>query len=135
MNKIITILLLLGISISKAQNVKGKVIDHYGHPIENAYILNTSTQSHSHTNEFGTFTIEKTPTNTILKISALGFKKTEFTVTNDTISIPLEEDSFQLSEVVIQQTLSAMNVITKIDLETSPVNSTQEILRDRKSVV
>lgn len=128
-NKILVLLLVLGIYVSNAQNTKGKIIDTYGHPIQNAYILNTATQSHAHTNEQGIFSIEKTSTNTILRISALGFKRTEFTVNDSTILITLKEDSFQLSEVVIQPTLSAMNVITKIDLETSPVNSTQEILR------
>jgi outer membrane receptor for Fe3+-dicitrate len=34
-----------------------------------------------------------------------------------------------LDEIVIQQQLSALNVISKIDLETTPVNSSQEILR------
>lgn len=114
---------------SHAQSVNGKITDVYGHPIENAYILNTTSESHAHTNELGVFHIEKTTAENVLKISALGFKKTLFTVTNDAVLITLEEDSFQLSEVVIQPKLSAMNVITKIDLKTSPVNSTQEILR------
>ena len=114
---------------SHAQSVNGKIADVYGHPIENAYILNTTSESHAHTNELGVFHIEKTTAENVLKISALGFKKTLFTVTNDAVLITLEEDSFQLSEVVIQPKLSAMNVISKIDLKTSPVNSTQEILR------
>lgn len=129
MNKVLVFILLVGSFISNAQNIKGKIIDSYGHPIENAYILNTTTNNHAHTNELGFFSIEKPTTNTVLKISALGFKKTEFTVTDSPILITLEAAIFQLSEVVIQPTLSAMNVITKIDLETSPVNSTQEILR------
>ncbi|MGQ7944247.1 hypothetical protein [Flavobacterium sp. WC2509] len=50
---------LLGLC-SHAQNVKGKIIDVFGHPIENAYVLNTTTESHAHTNELGVFNIEKT---------------------------------------------------------------------------
>ncbi|MFL9831109.1 TonB-dependent receptor plug domain-containing protein [Flavobacterium sp. ST-87] len=129
MNKILALLLILTNCICNAQNIKGKIIDHYGHPIENAYILNTITNNHAHSNELGIFSMDKTTTNTLLRISALGFKKTEFTVSDSVILITLEPATFQLSEVVIQPTLSAMNVITKIDLETSPVNSTQEILR------
>ncbi|MGM8361674.1 TonB-dependent receptor [Flavobacterium sp. ARAG 55.4] len=129
MNKILALLLILTNCICNAQNIKGKIIDHYGHPIENAYILNTITNNHAHSNELGIFCMDKTTTNTLLRISALGFKKTEFTVSDSVILITLEPATFQLSEVVIQPTLSAMNVITQIDLETSPVNSTQEILR------
>ena len=133
MNKIkktLLLILILTSCISNAQNtIKGKIIDSYGHPVENAYILNTTNNNHAHTNELGVFSIEKPITNTVLKISALGYKKTAFTVTDSAILITLEATIFQLSEVVIQPTLSAMNVITKIDLETSPVNSTQEILR------
>ena len=41
----------------------------------------------------------------------------------------MDDDIFRLNEIVIQPKLSAMNVISKIDLETTPVNSSQEILR------
>ncbi|MBF4472602.1 TonB-dependent receptor [Flavobacterium sp. HJJ] len=129
MKKTLLILIAFIGLYSHAQTVNGKIIDAFGHPIENAYVLNTTTESHAHTNELGVFSIEKTTAENILKISALGYKKTTYTITNDTVLITLEADSFQLSEVIIQPKLSAMNVITKIDLETSPVNSTQEILR------
>nr|WP_315202668.1 TonB-dependent receptor plug domain-containing protein [uncultured Flavobacterium sp.] len=125
---LIVLIALIGL-YSHAQTVNGKIIDVFGHPIENAYVLNTTTESHAHTNELGVFNIEKTNPENILKISALGYKKTVFAITDGAILITLEEDSFQLSEVIIQPKLSAMNVISKIDLKTSPVNSTQEILR------
>lgn len=124
----IIVLVFIGL-YSHAQITNGKIVDVSGHPIENAYVLNTTTQSHAHTNELGVFNIEKTTPNNILNISALGYKKAFFTVVDDLTLISLEEDSFQLSEVVIQPKLSAMNVVSKIDLKTSPVNSTQEILR------
>jgi hypothetical protein len=38
----------------------------------------------------------------------------------------LEEDIFRLDEIVIQQQLSALNVISKIDLETT-VNSSRNL--------
>lgn len=129
MKQNLLVLLALISLYSNAQTANGKIIDVYGHPIENAYVLNTTTESHAHTNELGVFNIEKTTAENVLKISALGYKKTVFTITDKTILVTLDEDSFQLSEVIIQPKLSAMNVISKIDLKTSPVNSTQEILR------
>lgn len=129
MKKFLLALIAITGLYSHAQTINGKITDLFGNPIENAYVFNTTTESHSHTNELGVFSIEKTAIGNVLKISALGYKKTSYTVTNEAILIMLEEDSFQLSEVVIQPKLSAMNVISKIDLETTPVNSSQEILR------
>ncbi len=114
---------------SYSQIQKGKVVDMDGNPIENAYLINTNTETHAHTDEFGMFSIDKTGLENVLKVTALGYKKTSFTVTSSEVVISLEDDSFRLNEVVIQAKLSAMNVISKIDLQTTPVNSSQEILR------
>ena len=114
---------------SYSQINKGTVKDSIGSPIENAYIINTTTQSHAHSNEFGNFSIDKTNNGDVLIISALGYKKRSFTVSSDNFEIVMKDDIFKLENIVIQSKLSAMNVISKIDLQTSPVNSSQEILR------
>jgi outer membrane cobalamin receptor len=112
-----------------SQVQKGFVKDSIGNPIENAYILNTSSQSHAHSNEVGSFSIDKTTIGDVLLISALGYKKQSFTVSKNDFEIVLQEDIYRLEQVVISSKLSAMSVISKIDLQTSPVNSSQEILR------
>lgn len=117
------------VTTSYSQINKGTVIDSIGNPIENAYVLNTITMSHAHTNEFGFYTIDKTNINDPLLISALGFKKQTFKVTEAESKIVLAEDIYKLDLVIIQPKISAMNVISKIDLQTNPVNSSQEILR------
>lgn len=127
-NIILVLIILLGVS-TYAQIQKGKVLDKDGSPVENAYLINTSSESHAHTNEFGFFSIDKTNIGDILKITALGYKKTNYTIVSSDDTIIIEDDIFRLNEIVIQPKLSAMNVISKIDLETTPVNSSQEILR------
>jgi hypothetical protein len=129
MKNIFVILIAFFGMVSYSQIQKGKVVDMDGNPIENAYLINASTETHSHTDEFGMFSIDKTGLKDVLKVTALGYKKTSFTVTSSEVVISLEGDSFRLNEVVIQAKLSAMNVISKIDLQTTPVNSSQEILR------
>ena len=114
---------------SYSQLYKGTVRDSIGNPIENAYVVNTVTKTHAHTNEFGVFQIDKTSKNDELLLSALGYKKLIFIVSESDSSIIMEEDIYKLEQVVIQPKLSAMNVISKIDLSTNPVNSSQEILR------
>jgi len=114
---------------SYGQITKGVVVDEFGNTIENAYIVNSNTDSHAHTNELGMFSVDKSQVGNVLKVSALGYKKLNFTINSSEVSIVLEGDIFRLDEIVIQQQLSALNVISKIDLETTPVNSSQEILR------
>jgi outer membrane cobalamin receptor len=127
-NIILVLIILFGMS-TYAQIQKGKVLDSDGNPVENAYLVNTNSESHAHTNEFGLFSLDKTVLGDIIKITALGYKKSNFTIVSSDDIIILEDDIFRLNEIVIQPKLSAMNVISKIDLETTPVNSSQEILR------
>jgi hypothetical protein len=129
MKNIFVILIIFFGMASYSQIQKGKVVDVDGNPIENAYLINSSTETHAHTDEFGMFSIDKTSLESVLKVTALGYKKTNFTITSSEVVISLEGDSFRLNEVVIQAKLSAMNVISKIDLQITPVNSSQEILR------
>ena len=125
---ILVMITIFGLS-SYGQIQKGKVLDSDGNPVENAYLVNTNSESHAHTNEFGLFSLDKTVLGDIIKITALGYKKSNFTIVSSDDIIILEDDIFRLNEIVIQPKLSAMNVISKIDLQTTPVNSSQEILR------
>ncbi|MEM8521884.1 TonB-dependent receptor [Flavobacterium sp. PL12] len=125
---ILIIMTLLGFS-AYSQIQKGKVLDSDGNPVENAYLVNTNSESHAHTNEFGAFSLDKTVEGNIIKVTALGYKKSNFTMMASDNIIVMEDDIFRLNEIVIQPKLSAMNVISKIDLQTTPVNSSQEILR------
>ncbi len=114
---------------SYGQIQKGIVKDAFGTAIENAYIININSQSHAHSNEFGSFNIDKTNLGDVFEISSLGFKKANFTVNSNDLIFILESNVYSLDQVLIQPKLNAMNVISKIDLLTAPVNSSQEILR------
>ncbi len=129
MKLLFTLPLLFVSFIINAQSINGIVKDSIGNAIESVYIFNSNSQSHAHTDEFGKFSIEKTNLTNVLYVSALGYKKTSFTVNSDSIIITLNSDAFKLDEVVISSKINAINVISKIDLQTRPVNSSQEILR------
>lgn len=108
---------------------KGTVKNAFGSAIENAYIVNKISQSHAHTDEFGNFSIDKSKPENVIEISLLGYKKASFSLKNDDAVFVLEADVYSLEQVIIQPKLNAMNAISKIDLLTAPVNSSQEILR------
>lgn len=111
-----------------SQIQKGTVTDGTGSPIENAYLFNSTSQTHAHTNELGNYSIDKTNNGDVLTVTVLGYKK-KILIQNNEYTIVLEEATYMLDQVTIQPKLNAMNVITKIDLQTTPVNSSQEILR------
>lgn len=120
---------ILFINEAQSQVQRGTVTDATGSAIENAYILNDNSKAHAHTNELGIFSIDKTNNGDVLTVTALGYKKREYVVQNNDYTIVLEETTYMLDQVIIQPKLNAMNVISKIDLQTTPVNSSQEILR------
>ena len=107
----------------------GTVRDAYGNGVENAYIINKNSQSHAHSNEFGSFSIDKSKIDDVIEIASLGYKKTSFILKSDDAVFVLENDIYSLEQVVIQPKLNPMTAISKIDLLAAPVNSSQEILR------
>ena len=116
-----------------AQNVKGVVSNENGQPIEHVYVYNTNSSSHAHTLSNGTFILENNSIGDTLNIGLLGFEKAIVVVTNEHLKkglkITLKAKSILLDELVITEQVNALNSVAKVDLETSPVNSSQEVLR------
>ena len=114
-------------------DIKGLVLDDSGQPLENAYIYNTNSTSHAHTLANGSFVLENNKLGDTLNIGLLGFEKAIITVTNDHLSsgleVSLKAKAILLDELIITEQVSALNSVAKIDLETNPVNSSQEVLR------
>ena len=127
------ILFILMVNAMYSQQIKGVVVNSYKQPLEGAYVYNLNSKSHAHTAESGVFNLENTRVNDTLKIGLLGFKTKKIVVTdsnfNETLDIVLEEKSFQLDELVLTETLNTVSTISRMDLNTTPVNSSQEILR------
>lgn len=131
MKYFILFIALISPIIVNSQNLKGRVVDSFGNPISDVYVYNQNALSHTHTNEFGEFILNEVSRNDVLKFSKLGFKSFQFVVVsaNEKVEIILEEDVFRLSEVVLSPSIDINSNISKIDLNTNPVNSSQEILR------
>ena len=129
MKNLFYIILFLLSNIVFSQQKEGVVLDTLGNTIENAYVYNENTKSHAHTNENGQFILDKTSENDVLTITALGFKKKTQLVNGSEKTILLTSSSFNIEEIVISKKNNAISQIMKLDLQNSPVNSSQEILR------
>lgn len=129
MKKLFQTIVLLLSTIAFSQQKEGVVTDTLGNTIENAYVYNETTKSHAHTNENGEFILDKTSDNDVLTITALGFKKKTQLVNGSEKTIILTSSSFNIEEIVISKKNNAISQIMKLDLQNTPVNSSQEILR------
>ncbi|MCX7550127.1 TonB-dependent receptor [Xanthomarina sp. F2636L] len=133
MKQVSTILFLLIFCNLTAQNVKGVVTDQNQQPLEDVYVYNTNSSTHAHTIADGSFVIENNHVGDSLTIGLLGYKKMFVVLDeshfNNGISMTLKSKTILLDELVITEQIDALNSISKIDLETNPVNSSQEILR------
>jgi len=127
----LTLSFFLTNSLIFGQTIKGKVVDEYKHPIQEANILNKNTDHHTHSNELGEFTLENCSIGDILQISFLGYQTELITIKDlkSPLAIILNEKTISLEEVVISPKIDALHIITDIDIQTNPVNSSQDIMR------
>ncbi|QTE23419.1 TonB-dependent receptor [Polaribacter cellanae] len=115
-----------------SQQLKGRVLDAFNEPIENAYVYNSNSNSHTHTDLNGRFVLDNTTIGNTIQIGILGYQKKEITLTKESFtnfSIQLQTKVFQLEEMVLRKEINALQTIAKVDLSVNPVNSSQEILR------
>lgn len=118
------------ISQITAQALKGKIISQQNIPITEAHILNKTNNHHTHSNGKGAFLLHHISVGDTLVISHINYKTKEVVVKNfNPITITLKESTVSLEEVVITNKLNALNVISAIDINTNPVNSSQDILQ------
>lgn len=134
MKNIFTLLFIFSFIFNAlAQELKGVVLNTFNEPLENAYIINKAINTHTHTNQNGSFTLEKTSVHNTIQVSILGFETKTILVTEshlkNGISIVLETKVFQLEELVLRKEINALQTLTNIDLQVNPVNNSQEILR------
>ncbi|MCB0382893.1 MAG: TonB-dependent receptor plug domain-containing protein [Psychroserpens sp.] len=115
-----------------SQELRGKIVNDLNQPLEAAYIYNLSSESHTHSSEDGVFILTNTKVGDSIKIGLLGYQSQQLVLDDSHFKmmlVVLNEKSYQLDELVITEELNAMSTISRLDLKTSPVNSSQEILR------
>lgn len=116
-----------------AQQIKGVILNQSNQPLEAAYIYNLNSKTHAHSSENGVFLLEGNTVGDSLRIGLLGYKNKTIALKDDSFNakviVVLEEKSFQLDELVITESLNPISTIARLDINTNPVNSSQDILR------
>jgi len=126
---VVFFLILIRANVS-AQSVKGKVINIHNKPIIGAHLL-VSEKSHAHSDDKGNFIIEGVSLGDSIKISHIGYEVKYLVINSFTspVIINLDDKIICLEEIVIAPQINALNQITDIDIQTRPVSSAQDILR------
>ncbi|NVK65168.1 MAG: carboxypeptidase-like regulatory domain-containing protein [Flavobacteriales bacterium] len=127
----LNVLFLLTNSFIFGQTITGKIVDEYNQPIQEANILNTNTDDHIHSNELGEFTLENCSVGDTLQISFIGYQTVLVAIKDpkSQLVIILNEKVISLDEIVISPKIDALHIIADIDIQTNPVNSSQDIMR------
>jgi outer membrane cobalamin receptor len=114
-----------------AQSLSGIIVDAYQVPIPEAQIYNQNIQKHTHSDEYGKFVLENVTVGDSLRISHIGYQTTYITVNSilETLKISLKKKAISLNEVIIAPKLDALHLMSDINIQVNPVNSSQEILQ------
>lgn len=129
--KFLTLILVL-INVSTfAQILKGVVIDENRNPIQSVSIFNKTNGQHTHTDEQGNFVFENIAIGDTLEFFHASYQSKVVVISDlkASLVVLLNTKTIKLQEVVISPDINALHVITDIDIQTSPVNSSQEVLR------
>lgn len=118
-------------TIVNAQALKGRVLDRASSPIIGAYIIHIASEHHAHTNESGYFVLPGVKDGDSLQVSHIGYEPQIIVVSNLSreVTVRMDETAIELGEVVFSQEVNPVNTLSRIDLKTNPVNTSQDILR------
>ena len=130
MNNFYLFAFLLFFSLSSfSQDFKGKIVTNDSIPIKGVYLRNVNNGNHTHTDELGSFMLKNNQPGDSIKISHVGFKSIVVPFNPDGARITLLTSAFQLNEVVVSEGINHLSSVSAVDLQTNPVNSSQELLR------
>jgi len=116
-----------------SQAVQIRVTDEKNKPLESAYVTSKSTGRHWHSNPLGEYDLQGISFPDTLMISHIGYSQVLVPVdgkSSGVMQVKLSEKKFDLGEVLIKGNIKSLNVVTEVDLNVTPVNSAQEMLRN-----
>lgn len=129
MKQVLSFLLILCSASAFAQGIRGSILSHDRKPLANATIYHLSTGAHEHSNENGFFFLRGAKKGDSLRITHVSCAPLTIIINQDTLRVLLQPAAFQLENVTITAAVRNLNIISDIDLQTNPVNSSQELLR------
>ncbi|WP_298553768.1 TonB-dependent receptor plug domain-containing protein [uncultured Algibacter sp.] len=133
-NTITLFIFLFGIGIINAHELSGTVIsEENGKPLQGVGVYNKNTGAYTYTNVSGYFELDDISVGDVVYFYQLGYKNEELVINeshlDSTVDIYLVISSASLDQVLIVSKVNTLSTILNLDLKTSPVKSSQEVLR------
>lgn len=131
-------------SFAQDRKVTGKVTDANADGIPGVSVAVKGTNTGATTDANGAFTVTVKSGNAVLNISAVGYKtKTVSVGSQSSISVSLDEDVSQLSEVIVtgysvtnkKESTAAASIVKAADLQIAPTGNVEQMLQGRVSGV
>ena len=113
------------------QTLRGTVTDSNNLPIEEANIINLANGKHTHSNEKGFFVLGQVEPGDSVQISHLSFE-TQLVIFDPgqaNVNTALIPKSISLDEIIVSPSSNGLNLISSIDIRTSTINSSQDLLK------
>lgn len=113
------------------QSLSGTIVDEFNQPIRQVNVFNQTNEQHTHSDDQGRFEFETISVGDTLYFSHISYEGKSLVVTSldAEVTINLKTRLMDLEEVVIQPTVNNLRLITDLDLEITPLNSAQDLLR------
>ena len=116
-----------------AHELTGTVTTENKVALEGVGVFNKTTGGYTYTNVSGYFELDDISEGDLIQFYSLGFKKQTLTITEDqlngTVNITMVESAVALDQVVLVSKVNALSQFVNVDVQNSPVKSSQEILR------
>ena len=117
-----------------AHELKGTVVsDDSNKPLQGVGVYNKTTGSYKYTNVSGYFELDDISVNDTIYFYQLGYENQELVIVekhlDSEMDIALKISSASLDQVLIVSKVNVLSNFVNVDLKTSPVKSSQEILR------
>ncbi|MBD1365071.1 TonB-dependent receptor plug domain-containing protein [Mucilaginibacter sp. ZT4R22] len=125
-------LVFLGLLIlqkASAQNLSGKITGERALPLQGVYLFNLRTGNHAHTDESGLYLLKNNKPGDSIKVSHVGYQAIIIAYKQSTLNMQLATSLFQLNEVIVSEGINHLSSVSAVDVQTNPVNSSQELLR------
>ncbi|KPM46700.1 TonB-dependent receptor [Jiulongibacter sediminis] len=129
MKTILIILITLTGQLAWSQNFSGKVTDEQGQPLPGVTVQNLQTGAYSHTDFNGVYRISESQIGDSLKVSLMGFEKANLVLSENSNDIVLSQKTISLDGVEVRRSIDAQSIFADVNLQTNPVNSSQDLLR------
>lgn len=127
---LLALLIVFTIDNTSAQTYSGQVLNQGGQGLTFVNVYTNSRLNHAHTDDAGNFTLQGVNKGDTIIVSLIGFESVRQLITDVSkkATFTLKKKTIELKDVVIEYQKDALNLFSNINVQTAPVQNSQEVL-------